>query len=395
MPLPDTIPEAISHILAVLAQNGHQAYLVGGCVRDSLLGKCPNDWDLCTSALPEQTQSLFDKTVPTGLRHGTVTVLYGGETAEVTTFRCDGDYTDHRRPDTVRFGRHLEEDLARRDFTINAMAMDREGTLYDLFGGRSDLRNKVVRCVGDPDRRFREDALRMFRCLRFAAQLDFTVHPETWAAIRPNAGLCRFLAAERVCEEVGKTLLSPRPERLDNMVRLGLLDGFLIARNPMDLGALSKLPADSYLRWARFALALYAAGNLSEPEQFFRHLRLDGHTIQVCSKGIALARNGFPDTPSGVKRFLSHYGVEAVRCAAACGAVPADLDLTESVLNSGECYDLKHLAVGGGDLTARGLSGPEVGKTLERLLDRVIEHPEQNQRETLLRSLEGEEHDYG
>lgn len=389
------IPEPVAHILSVLTENGYQAYLVGGCVRDSLLGRRPNDWDLCTSALPEQTQALFEKTVPTGLRHGTVTVLYGGTQAEVTTFRCDGDYTDHRRPDSVRFGSSLTEDLARRDFTVNAMAMDRNGILYDPFGGQTDLAARIVRCVGSADRRFREDALRMLRCLRFSAQLDFSIHPETWSAVAENASLCRFLAPERIRGELEKTLLSPRPERLGVMVDLGLLDHILTTRQPVDLADISQLPADISLRWARLTMALYTAGAIAGPEQFLKRLRLDSHTIRVCSKGAALAREGFPDTVIGVKRLLARYDADTVRCGAACGTFSTALPLVEAVLASGECYGLRQLAVDGRVLMEQGLSGPEVGHTLWSLLDWVIRHPDQNQRDILLDHLQGEKRNDG
>ena len=205
------LPRAIRGILETLEAAGHRGYVVGGCVRDALLGKVPDDFDICTSALPEQTMALFPRTIPTGLQHGTVTVLYEGMTAEVTVFRRETTYSDHRRPDAVAFTDSLTEDLSRRDFTVNAMAMDRRGILQDPFGGRADLAAGILRCVGDPDTRFQEDALRMFRGLRFSAQLGFPLHPDTAAAMRRNAHLGRFVAPERARTELEKTLLSPRP----------------------------------------------------------------------------------------------------------------------------------------------------------------------------------------
>ena len=211
-------------LLKTLEQAGFEACFVGGCVRDTLLGRPVHDWDITTSALPEQTMALFPRCIPTGLKHGTVTVLLNGDSFEVTTFRKDGAYHDARHPDEVTFVPRLEEDLARRDFTINAMAMHLDGSITDCFHGREDLQSGVIRCVGDPDLRFREDALRMLRARRFfrAARLsdrsrNRARHP------RRNAHLCRALSSERVCAETEKTLLSERPETLGVMIEEGLL----------------------------------------------------------------------------------------------------------------------------------------------------------------------------
>ena len=198
-------------IIKTLEDAGFEARYVGGCVRDTLLGRPVHDWDIASQALPEDVLRLFPRCVPTGLQHGTVTVLLDGTSAEVTTYRLDGAYHDSRHPDGVRFVRSLADDLARRDFTINAMAMDLSGSITDLFGGREDLARGVIRCVGDAETRFREDALRMLRARRFAAQLGFALEAGTEAAIGRCAGLCAALSRERVREEAEKTLLSDRP----------------------------------------------------------------------------------------------------------------------------------------------------------------------------------------
>ena len=196
-----------------LWEAGYEAYPVGGCVRDLLLGRTPPDWDVTTSALPEQVMALFPGAVPTGLRHGTVTLPTRGGPVEVTTFRTEGGYADGRHPDAVSFRATLREDLARRDFTVNAMALDRDGTVIDPFGGRADLAARLLRCVGDPALRFREDALRMFRAVRFSAQLDFALCDDLPPAIRANAGRASALSAERVHGELEAILLSPRPAK--------------------------------------------------------------------------------------------------------------------------------------------------------------------------------------
>lgn len=391
MELQMTPSEGIRAMMERLNREGFQACLVGGCVRDALLGRVPNDWDLCTSALPEQVELLFDRTVPTGIRHGTVTVFYGGAQAEVTTFRRESGYSDHRRPDSVVFTDSLETDLARRDFTINAMALDAHGVLHDPFGGQADLAAGVVRCVGDPERRFREDALRMFRALRFAAQLGFAVDPAALDAIGELAPEARFVAPERIHAELDKLLLSPGPELLEQVAALGLLDGYLACREVSCTG-LSALPPEHLIRWTGACTALRRAGAVSDTAAFLRALHLDARTVRVCSAAAELALNPFPDTVPGIKRLLAGYGVETVRCAAACAG--QGTALVDGVLASGACYDTAHLAVTGADLTARGVTGPAVGQVLHRLLDHVIDCPADNDRGVLLKFLEEElEHD--
>ena len=187
------LPEDVRHIINKLADEGYEAYAVGGCVRDSVIGRVPDDWDITTSARPEDVKRIFRRTVDTGIEHGTVTVMIGREGYEVTTFRIDGEYKDSRHPENVEFTASLKEDLKRRDFTINAMAMDEHGAITDLFGGREDLSRRAIRCVGEPETRFREDALRMLRAYRFAAQLGFSLDAQTQAAIRRCAPLLSLI----------------------------------------------------------------------------------------------------------------------------------------------------------------------------------------------------------
>ena len=250
-------------ILQTLERAGFEARYVGGCVRDTLLGRPVHDWDIASQALPEDVLRLFPRCVPTGLQHGTVTVLLDGTSAEVTTYRLDGAYHDSRHPDGVRFVRSLADDLARRDFTINAMAMDLSGAITDLFGGREDLARGVIRCVGDAETRFREDALRMLRARRFAAQLGLALEVGTEAAIGRCAGLCAALSRERVREEAEKTLLSDRPALFGRMLEEGLLAACL-APQQVDFSALSSLPRRPEARWTGAKLACPAL----QPEAF-------------------------------------------------------------------------------------------------------------------------------
>ena len=386
-------PKYVRQVLRSLQARGHVAYLVGGCVRDMALGVRPHDWDICTSALPEQVMEVFPGALPTGLKHGTVTVRLNSRSVEVTTFRSEENYVDHRHPETVRFVGELTTDLSRRDFTINAMALSPDGLLMDPFGGLTDLEHRCIRCVGSPELRFEEDALRMFRALRFSARLDFTIEEATLAAIGKKAHLASALAAERIRDEVEKTLLTPRPETVGLMQHLGLLDVFLCARADAlpELKLLTKLPRKALDRWMALCVILRRRGLISSVEDFLTALRLDSRTIRCCTDGAALLEGRKPHNAPEWKRLLRRWGVDTVSCAARCrdaldgGSSSREL---KAVLKSGECFSMKHLAVGGDDLTALGLKGRELGEMLNFLLDYVIEYPENNRRELLL-SLAG------
>ena len=386
-------PKYVRQVLRSLQARGHVAYLVGGCVRDMALGVRPHEWDICTSALPEQVMEVFPGALPTGLKHGTVTVRINSRSVEVTTFRSEENYADHRHPETVRFVGELTTDLSRRDFTINAMALSPDGLIMDPFGGLTDLEHRCIRCVGSPELRFEEDALRMFRALRFSARLDFTIEEATLAAIGKKAHLASALAAERIRDEVEKTLLTPRPETVGLMQHLGLLDGFLCARADAlpELKLLTKLPRKALDRWMALCVILRRRGLISSVEDFLTALRLDSRTIRCCTDGAALLEGRKPRGAPEWKRLLRRWGVDTVSCAARCrdaldgGSSSREL---KSVLKSGECFSMKHLAVSGDDLTALGLKGRELGEMLNFLLDYVIEYPENNRRELLL-SLAG------
>lgn len=383
-----SFPPQILHILQIFEQADHQAFLVGGCVRDHLLGIAPVDFDICTDALPEQTMGLFDHCIPTGIAHGTVTVLYDGVQAEVTTFRKETGYSDHRHPDGVSFTTDLAADLARRDFTVNAMAMDRSGNTHDPFGGEADLRAGVLRCVGDPNRRFQEDALRMLRGLRFRAQLGFSIENATMDAIRANASQCAYVAAERVQAELLKTLLSPHPEVVGAMIQLGLLSPILPPIACPDLTTLSQLPPDKHLRYARL---LYLFPD-QDPEKVLRALKLDKVTIRSVSRGVAVAKAGLPQTPTELKLLMSQEDDLTVNCACACGDYHGLMEQKETILQSGDPWHLRHLAVTGKDLAHLGVKPAETGAVLRQLLDAVIHTPALNRREDLLnlaRSIHG------
>ena len=319
------IPAGVARCLETLRGAGHAAHPVGGCVRDLLLGRTPGDFDVCTSARPEETLALFDRAVPTGLKHGTVTVLTEDGPVEVTTFRREGGYADGRHPDAVTFDAGLAEDLARRDFTINAMALAPDGEVVDLWGGLADLRAGIVRCVSDPDRRFGEDALRMLRAVRFSAQLGFTIAPDTLAALRRNASRTALVSGERIKAELEKTLLSPRPQTVGEMVELGLLAHLWPVTACPDLADLATVPPEQIPRWRAFC-----------------------------------ERTGFPIAVLPVERALRR-GV---------------LYPEEKVIHS--------LALSGGELAGLGLRGAEIGAMQKRLARHVLARPEDNEKERLL-----------
>ncbi|MEG1858561.1 MAG: tRNA nucleotidyltransferase [Pseudoflavonifractor sp.] len=247
------IPPEVTALCAVLWGAGHSAYPVGGCVRDLLLGRRPDDWDLTTSALPEQVMALFPRTKPTGFRHGTITVLWGSRSCEVTTLRREGEYSDGRHPDAVCFDADLTQDLARRDFTVNAMALSPDGAVIDRFGGQADRAAGLSRCVGDPRRRFTEDALRMLRAVRFSAQLGFALEASTRAALPECAHLAAGLSAERIRREMDKILLSPHPEQMELLISAGLLDHLYHHwRQVRLLADLGHVPQNQMDRWRAF-----------------------------------------------------------------------------------------------------------------------------------------------
>ena len=370
-------PKYVLNILCALDSAGHRAVLAGGCVRDSLLGRRPSDWDIASSASPEEVLALFPRCVPTGIKHGTVTVLSGGGSVEVTAFRAEGGYSDHRRPDSVSFGCPLEADLARRDLTVNAMAMDAAGEITDPFGGRDDLRRRLLRCVGEPERRFDEDALRMLRTVRFSAQLGFEIEPRTLEAIRALAHLASGLSAERVRDELLKTLRSPAPGLVWQLVDLGLLGACLApgdASAPRE--ALDVLPI--YARLAHFCRDLELGGYIMSTDRFLAALRFDGETLRRTASAVEVLKSGSRDW----KRLLRGHGVAAV-----LAAHPKNRAL-RAVLRSGECWELSSLAIGGRELAALGYSGPELGRELRRLLDHVIDCPADNRADILCKLTE-------
>ena len=384
-----TPPKYVRSILRTLKIHGYPSCIVGGCVRDLILGTEPNDWDIATAAHPEEVMELFPDCIPTGIKHGTVTVRSDSRFVEVTTFRSDGDYADHRHPDTVSFVGDLNTDLSRRDFTMNAIAVTSDGVIIDPYRGVEDISAGIIRCVGIPEKRFDEDALRMLRAFRFSARLGFEIEPDTLQAIEENAELSARLSSERVRDEIEKMLLTGSPEILYQVIDCGLLDSYLQKHLSRDDGLLriAALKKRAVPRWAMFSAILLADECIPDVKDFLTSLHLDGKTIRCCSVACEMLRKTPPETRKEWKMLLHLHGIDSVVCASLCWDAIYGKEfepLLQEIIGSGECFTLKELAVSGNDLAALGLHGKQLGNMLEFLLEYVIEYPEKNNREILM-----------
>lgn len=437
------LPDYAQTVLQRLEQYGYEAYVVGGCVRDSLLGLEPKDWDVCTNATPQQVLRVFRRfhVIKTGLKHGTVTVMVGRVPVEVTTFRLDGAYSDNRHPDAVSFVAHVEEDLSRRDFTINAMAYTPRRGLVDAFGGQQDLAARLIRCVGEPDARFHEDGLRIMRALRFAARYDFGMESETAYSIRRNRHLLANISAERLYKELKGLLVGNGA--------LGMLLAFpevlavIIPELEPCIGFCQHTPHHLYDVWTHLAHAVQAAPpdevlrlsmllhDIAKPACFSLDEDGRGHFYGHPQKGADMARvilnrlksdnatldavvclvrehdEPFPVTRAGMRRLIGRLGEERVRqlievkradMAAQspykreekAAALREGVLLFEEVLEEAHAFTVRDLAINGRDLMQAGMpAGPAIGRTLAALLHEVQEERLENTREALMNRLKG------
>lgn len=389
-------------LLDALHGAGHAAYAVGGCVRDSLLGQAPHDWDLCTSARPEQVMELFgeEKCIPTGLQHGTVTVKQGGRLYETTTFRIEGAYSDGRHPDAVHFVPDVREDLARRDFTINAMAYSAEEGLIDPFGGRDDLAAHLVRAVGEPERRFEEDALRILRLYRFAARFGFSVDPATGAVARALGPHLDCVSAERIQEEMLKLLAAPAPGRyLEPAVLAVILPELYPLEEPARFAescrVIDRLAPGAENVPARLAALLLPLGEEGTRKALRRLKCSNALTEETAVLVREIGTSGPATDPAvSVRRLLGRYGLTAVERLAALGAAghpeqaadfAARAELARQMEADGVCCRIAQLAVNGRDLMAAGAKpGPGLRQLLEQLLEAVITGQVPNEKQALL-----------
>lgn len=384
-----SLPDAVLHAIQLLNDAGFEAYAVGGCVRDALLGKAPEDWDVTTSASPTEMQTVFAdyRTIETGLQHGTLTVLIDQTTLEITTYRIDGAYSDGRHPDKVSFTSSLQEDLQRRDFTINAMAYHPDYGVVDLFGGQDDIEQKTIRCVGVPAERFTEDALRILRALRFAAVLGFSIETETSAALQQlSPTLCK-VSAERISTEFQKLLCGVYAKRVCEKYSQVLPVFLPEVKACDDYHLLSQVKPSVR---SRLAALLYGADvSANEAENALRRLRMDNKTIREVSLILSPITKSTYTEDSYLLRLLNRMGPELTFDYL---AVREFDDITEQrvrqLLNDNACYQLSMLAIGGDEVISAGIvPGPIVGEVLHNLLFAVMDGKCENRKADLLEYL--------
>lgn len=434
------LPRKVEDIIEKIQAAGFEAYAVGGCVRDFVLGREPDDWDITTSAKPEEVKKLFDRTIDTGIQHGTVTVIFGREGFEVTTYRIDGKYEDSRHPKDVIFTANLKEDLRRRDFTINAMAYNNKDGLIDLYEGMQDIERGLIRCVGNARERFTEDALRMMRAVRFSAQLGYTIEENTKAAIRELAPTIRKISAERIQVELVKLMISGHPDYIRTAYETGItaqiFPEFDICmqteqNNPHHcysvgehiLHTLSYVEADKVLRLGMLFHDIGKPGTLSVDEQGITHnhghaaigeemtarimkrLKFDNDTTEKVRKIVRYHDRKIENNKKSVRRAVNYIGEDIfpLLFSVKYADIMAQSDyqreeklqdlnklkvIYEDIIAKKDCLSLKDLAVTGSDLIAAGMKpGREIGQTLHKLLEVVLDEPECNRKEYLLSLL--------
>lgn len=400
------VPKKVEEIINRLEENGFEAYAVGGCVRDSILQRVPDDWDITTSAKPSEVKALFLHTIDTGIQHGTVTVMIGKEGYEVTTFRVDGEYSDGRHPDKVDFSSSLTEDLKRRDFTINAMAYSESKGLVDEFEGISDLEKKRIRCVGDPFERFSEDALRMLRAIRFAGQLGFEIEEETFRAIGKLAPTIQKVSAERIAKELEKLLLSTEVEKFRLIYSSGILEQILPnlyhyfeadkTRLEKRIKRLKKAEYEEKkgLHILRWSLLLEELGE-EEAGRVLKSLKLDNETIATVKKIVEYRGLSEETSREEMRVTVNKLGKNLIPLFFAfreAKGMETGREFFEEILKNRECTEISGLEIDGNQLMELGVpKGKEVGECLKWLLTLVLHEPEKNMREKLILEVKNHE----
>lgn len=392
------LPKNVENIIERLKEHGFEGFAVGGCVRDSLLKKTPTDWDITTDALPEDMKKIFKKTFDTGIAHGTVTVLMDGVGYELTTYRIDGNYSDGRHPDSVSFSKNLSEDLCRRDFTVNAMAYSHNKGIVDLFGGRKDLQNGIIRAVGDAKKRFDEDALRMLRAVRFASQLGFKIDDDTFEAIKEKAKLLSNVSKERIFVELNKSLCGDFAQNIKMVYTSGLyryigkefakLDKSIYDFYPR------KFPNKKHMYWAAF---LENIENVEAVKKILFELKSDNATRNNTYLLVKELKNPLPSSDEDIRWSLHRIGadlfcdyIEILKSDKKNVDILDKIDTIENryslILKENHAYEISMLDITGKDLMDIGISkGPKIGEVLEFLLKKVIENPLNNEKSSLLR----------
>lgn len=422
------IDKGAALILDKIEECGFEAFVVGGCVRDSIMARTPKDWDITTDALPEDIIAMFDRTIPTGIKHGTVTVLVGGQAYEVTTYRIDGDYLDSRRPESVEFTRNIVDDLSRRDFTINAMAYSPSRGLVDRFSGLEDIKNKIIRCVGNPDLRFKEDALRIMRAIRFSAQLGFQIEESTQKYIEENSLRLHLISAERIHDELEKIIESD-PNKVKNLNNLGgFVDKFFLGYRPSDenIGLSTKIDHLYEIFGDKFIEVNF--GNidnllLQDIKRAYLFLDMEGQVLEETmrvlryskkdiDKSLAIHRflndssleylfekdgfaHGERDLRIGLKRIMSRFGdLSLAKNAILAKIIQKNLKadvyfrVYNDIIESGECFSISQMKIDGRFIVENNLAkGPMIGNLLNEMLEHVIKNPSDNEKDRLIEIL--------
>ena len=392
------LPKNVENIIGSLEEHGFEGFAVGGCVRDSLLKKTPKDWDITTDALPVDMKKIFKKTFDTGIAHGTVTVLMDGVGYELTTYRIDGNYSDGRHPDSVSFSKSLSEDLCRRDFTINAMAYSNKKGIVDLFDGRKDLQNGIIRAVGDAKKRFDEDALRMLRAVRFAAQLGFKIDDDTFEAIKEKAKLLSKVSKERIFVELNKSLNGDFAQNIKMVYTSGLYRYIGKEFAKLDENIYDFYPRKFYnkkhMYWAAF---LENIENVEAVKKILFELKSDNATRNNTYLLVKELKNPLPSSDEDIRWSLHRIGaylfcdyIEILKSDKKNVDILDKIDTIENryslILKENHAYEISMLDITGKDLMDIGISkGPKIGEVLEFLLKKVIENPLNNEKSSLLR----------
>jgi len=392
------LPKNVENIIGSLEEHGFEGFAVGGCVRDSLLKKTPKDWDITTDALPVDMKKIFKKTFDTGIAHGTVTVLMDGVGYELTTYRIDGNYSDGRHPDSVSFSKSLSEDLCRRDFTINAMAYSNKKGIVDLFDGRKDLQNGIIRAVGDAKKRFDEDALRMLRAVRFAAQLGFKIDDDTFEAIKEKAKLLSKVSKERIFVELNKSLCGDFAQNIKMVYTSGLYRYIGKEFAKLDKSIYDFYPRKfhnkKHMYWAVF---LENIENVEAVKKILFELKSDNATRNNTYLLVKELKNPMPSSDEDIRWSLHRIGadlfcdyIEILKSDKKNVDILDKIDNIENrysqILKENHAYEISMLDITGKDLMDIGISkGPKIGEVLEFLLEKVIENPLNNEKSILLR----------
>lgn len=391
------LPNDVAWILKKLTENGFEGYIVGGCVRDAIMGIEPHDWDMTTSATPQEVKNIFSHTVDTGIKHGTVTVVLNGENYEITTYRVEGDYQDCRHPSQVSFTRDLHEDLLRRDFTMNAIAYCQSEGYVDIFGGIEDINKRIIRGVGDASERFREDALRMLRAIRFSVQLDFDIDETTKNALKENAELIKKISAERIREELTKTITGNALNRLPVLWETGLLKYISlelcesVEKNSEDIiYQLKGIEKNTAMAFAVFLQFM----DIPKAKKVLQSLKFDTKTMRLAETILNNMKVKIDTNPAQVRKFASKIGTEAleslykVKLAGGESTAEKALETLKGVVENGDCISVKGLALSGDDLLSIGVEkGKAMGNILNELLEMVLENPQLNNKEILLKTV--------